>query len=491
MTQKATVTKLPIKAPVQDQGFFQALDAMENLIANLGTSNDSRMFTRYKEKFILNRVEIEAMYVENWLAGKGIDIIPDDMTREWRTINTSVKPDMVKEFSEFEEDLNVVGKFNEASKWARLYGGCGIILGIDSRQGGQPEEPLDIEFLGKDSLTHLTVIEAERLTYSGGPIITDPTNPRFGFPELYRIANTSQTIHHSRILFFDGLPLPYYLRERQRLAFWGAPVLRRVMETIINSDMGTNGIATLMTEASVDIIKYKGLTSFLAQPGGEEKIRSRFALMKLLKGINNTMLLDEEETFENHQQAFSGLSDLMEKFLAMVAGAFDIPVTRLVGTSAKGMSATGEGDLTNYYDNIRARQRREYNPQLRKLDAIMQRSLWGKEADEWGFSWNSLFQLTEKEIAEMENTRATRDKTYLETGVVDEHIVASQLYEDGTYSNIDQTFLDELEKQLEELAKEEEENKLLMAQQLKQPNDGDDEDEDEDGDDDEGDILEF
>lgn len=466
MSKTATVTNLPIKAAAPDQGFFQALDAMENLVASLGTGDDSRMFTRYKEKFIMNRAELEAMYVENWLAGKGIDIIPDDMTREWRTINTSVKPDRVKEFAEFEEDLNVVGKFNEASKWARLYGGCGIILGIDPMQGGQPEEPLDIERLGKDSLTHLTVIEAERLTFSGGPIIKDPLNPRFGFPEFYRIANTSQTIHHSRVLFFEGLPLPYYLRERQRLAFWGAPVLRRVMEAIVNSDMGTNGIATLMTEASVDIIKYKGLTSHLSQPGGEEKIRSRFALMKLLKGINNITLLDEEETYDNHQQSFSGLAELMEKFVALVAGAFDIPVTRLVGTSAKGMSATGEGDLTNYYDNIRARQRREYNPQLRKLDSIMQRSLWGEEAEEWGFTWNSLFQLTEKEIAEMENTRATRDKAYLDSGVVDELIVASQLYEDGTYSNIDQDFLDKLKTQLEELAKEEEENKLLGAQQI-------------------------
>ncbi len=458
MTNKVVQIK---PATVPDVNYFMALDAMENLVASIGSDSDKRMFTRYREKYIFSRAELEAMYIENWLAGKIIDVIPDDMTREWRTINTTEKPERVKEFEEFEEDLDVVNKFNESSKWARLYGGCGIILGIQESQGGPMDEPLDIELLGKGAIEHLTVIENERLTYTGAPIIIDPMDPDFGQPEFFRVASTSQTVHRSRILFFNGIPLPYYLRKRQRLAFWGAPVMRRVMEAVSNSDLGVNGVASLMSEASVDVIKYKGLTGFLSQPGGEEKVRARFNLMKLLKSLNNITLLDEEESYESHQQTFAGLSDLIDKYLALVAGAADIPVTRLVGTSAKGLNATGEGDLKNYYDNIRARQRREYNPQLRRLDSIMQRTLWGNEADEWSFTWDSLFQLTEKEIAEMENIRADRDTKHLAAGVIDELIVAGQLYEDGTYTNIDQEYLDKLEKVIEQLKKDQED---MLAQ---------------------------
>lgn len=452
--------KLATVTPINNSEFFHSLDAMENIVASLGTAADPRMYTRYREKYLLSRTELESMYVENWLAGKIVDVIPQDMTREWRTILTSEEPEKVKEFEEFEQEIGVPDKFFEASKWARLYGGCGIVMGIDPAQGFEMEVPLIIDTLGVGALTHLTVIEAERLNHAGTPLINDPTNPDFGKPEFYRIANTAEMVHRSRILFFNGLELPYHLRIRQRLAFWGAPVIQRVMEAITNSDLGVNGVASLMAEASVDIIKYKGLTAFLTQPGGEDKIRKRFALMKLLKSINNMTLLDSEEDFETHSQTFAGLGELIDKFLALVAGASDIPVTRLVGTSAKGLNATGEGDLKNYYDNIRARQNREYNPQLRRLDRVMQRTLWGGEPDTWSFKWDSLFQLTEEQIAVMENARADRDIKYLTNGVIDELVVASQLFEEGTYGNIDQKFLDDLKKLLDKLKKDKEENKF-------------------------------
>lgn len=451
-----------------NSGFFMALDAMENLVASLGTDTDKRLYTRYVEKYALSRRELEAMYAENWLAAKIVDVIPDDMTREWRQLNNNMDPARTKEFEHFEEDMQVALKFNEAAKWGRLYGGCGIILGIDEAQGGPPEEPLEIDFLGKDCLEFLTVVEAERLQQAGSPIVIDPTNPFFDRPEYYSVANGLHRIHRSRILFFEGIPLPHYMRQRQRLSYWGAPVLRRVMEAITNADLVFNGTSTLTSEASTDIIKYKGLTSFLAQPGGEEKIRARFSLMKLLKSLNNITLLDEEETFENHQQTFAGLSDLIDKFLAITAGAADIPVTRLVGTSAKGLNATGEGDLKNYYDNIRARQGREFSPQLRRLDAIMQRHLWGVEDENWGFTWNSLFQLNEKEIAELQNNRATRDQNYLNMGVIDELVIAEQLYEDDTYTTIDQEYLNKLKKDIEQARKDQEMMQKLMLEEQQQ-----------------------
>lgn len=437
----------------ENESFFQALDAFENLCANIGTSQDKRSHSTYTEKYHFSRATLEAMYAENWLFGKGIDIIPDDMTREWRTLGSSIDPEMTKEFLTFEEDLSVGMKFNTAMKWARLYGGCGIILGIDEAQGGPADTPLELDRLGKDCLTHITVIEAERLTWTGTTVINDPTSPHFDEPEFYYVPGSDQRIHRSRVLPFYGIRLPYYPRRRQRLAYWGAPVIRRVFEAVSNVDMTTGASASLVSEASNDVIKYKGLTAFLASKGGEEKIRSRFALMKLLKSVNNVTLLDEEETFENHQQSFSGLGDLLDRFMAIVAGAFDVPVTRLIGTAAKGLNATGEGDLKNYYDNIRAAQTTDFSPNLRTLDKIMQRSLWGQEQEDWSFTWDSLFQLSEEQLATVENVRADRDQKYINMGVIDELVVAKQLYEDGTYSNIDPEFLDGLEKVVEEAKK--------------------------------------
>lgn len=462
------------KVERMDQGFFHSLDALQNFMTNFGTGSDKRMHTEYTEQYQLDPRTLEALYIENWLAGKVVDIVPDDMTREWRLLDSSIDPKHKEEFIQFETDLGVAAKFNEASKWARLYGGSAIILGIDEAQGGPADRPLNVDRLGRNCLNHLTVIECERLQAVPDRMVLDPTQPGFGEPEYFMVPGSAMHIHRSRILPFYGLKLPYFTRQRQKFAYWGASVLRRVYESIVNADMTSAGASSLVSEASVDVIKYKGLTNFLLQPGGEEKIQARFALAKLLKSVNNVLLLDEDETFEQHQQTFSGLGDLLDRFLGVVAGAADIPATRFLGSAAKGLNATGEGDMKNYYDNVRAGQVREYNPNLRTLDKILQRSLWGQELPDWNYTWASLFQLSEKEQAEMENNRATRDKAYLETGVVDEMVVAKQLYEDGTYTNIDQKYLDKLQAAMDEAEELQKQNPMgLPADALELPEEDD------------------
>ena len=445
-----TLRKAPV-APISGE-FFKQLDALQNFVANFGTNSDKRMHTGYQEQYQLDDRTLEAMYIENWLAGKIIDIIPDDMTREWRVFDSSqADPAKVEAFIQFETDLDVVAKFNEAAKWGRLYGGAAIILGLDEAQAGPPDTPLNIDRLGKDCLTHLTVIECERLQAMPDYTQLDPTQPGFGEPEFYTLPNAKTfRIHRSRVLPFFGIKLPYYNRARQQHSYWGASVLRRVFEAIVNADMTTAGSASLVSEASVDVIKYKGLTNFLLQPGGEEKIQARFALAKLLKSVNNVTLLDEDETFEQHQQSFSGLGDLLDRYLGIVAGAADIPETRLLGSAAKGLNATGEGDIRNYYDNVRAHQKTDFGPKLRTLDKIMQRSLWGTEVKDWNYKWASLYQMSDAEKATAEQARSARDTAYLAAGVVDEHIVAQQLYEDGTYTNITPEYLETLAQAVKE-----------------------------------------
>lgn len=450
--QVARTTKLP-----EAGAFFKQLDALQNFVANFGTGSDRRNHTEYVEQYQLDDRTLEALYVENWLAGKIIDAVPDDMTREWRTFDASqASPAQVEAFIQLETDLDIPGLFNEAFKWARLYGGCGIVLGLDEAQAGPPDTPLNIDKLGKDCLTHLSVIECGRLQALPNWMQLDPTLPGFGEPEFYTLPNSGTfRIHRSRVLPFYGLKLPYYQKQRQTHAYWGASILRRVFEAIVNKDMTTAGTASLVTEASTDVIKYKGLTNFLLQPGGEEKIQTRFALAKLLKSVNNVMLLDEDESFEQHQQSFSGLSDVLNQFKGDVSGGASIPITRLYGEAASGLNATGEGDMKNYYDECKASQKTDFNPNLRVLDRVMQRSLWGKEVKDWNFKWAPLFQESNGEKATAEQARATRDTAYLTAGVVDEHIVAQQLYEDGVYTNITPEYLDKLKAAVEEANKAE------------------------------------
>ena len=61
-------------------------DSLENLVAELGTSQDKRSHSTFVNSKRLSadgmQEELNALYRTDWLAGKVVDIIPDDMTRE-------------------------------------------------------------------------------------------------------------------------------------------------------------------------------------------------------------------------------------------------------------------------------------------------------------------------------------------------------------------------------------------------------------------------
>ena len=60
-----------------------------------------------------------------------------------------------------------------------------------------------------------------------------------------------------------------------------------------------------------------------------------------------------------------------------MAGAAEIPATKLFGRSPQGMNATGESDLRNYYDMISSLQERQLRPALERLLPVMALSCWG------------------------------------------------------------------------------------------------------------------
>ena len=65
-----------------------------------------------------------------------------------------------------------------------------------------------------------------------------------------------------------------------------------------------------------------------------------------------------------------------------MAGAAEIPATRLFGRSPQGMNSTGESDLINYYERIAQLQETYLRPALERLLPVMEVSAFGYVAKE-------------------------------------------------------------------------------------------------------------
>lgn len=420
------------------------LDSLENLVAGLGAGTDKRVQSRFVNRKMMSadggQEELNAIYRTDWLAGKIVDIIPNDMVREWRTFVGDINPSTVEILEIAEAELALRNAFGSAHKWARLYGTAFILLVIDD--GLNPSQPVQLDRIKKGSLKHIKVIDRHRVSNSEVVPIQDPLNPKFGFPDFYRINETSVRIHHTRLIRFDGTELPF--DEFRRNNYNSDSVIERLYGPLLNHAIAADSAAAMIFETNVDIVKIRGLMDYIQTAEGESLIRKRFALASSMKSFNNMLLLDEQETFETKSNTFAGLPDLLDRFAQYLSSASDIPATRLLGQNASGLSATGEGDLKNYYDMIRSLQVSDYRPKLKQFDDILIRHLGLNPDDDYKFEFNSLFQMTDKEKSEIHLSRAQRDQIYLDNDIVTPKMVLKDLQQTDTYTNITDDDVDSL-----------------------------------------------
>ena len=183
-------------------------------------------------------------------------------------------------------------------------------------------------------------------------------------------------IHHSRVLRFVGRELPYM--ETVAENYWGASELEHIWDELQKRSATSANIAQLIFQANITTLKMGDLGEHLAY--GSDNLQSK--VMETLSNENRLrtsygiQLMSAEDSLETHSYSFSGLSDVYEAFMMDMAGAAEIPATKLFGRSPQGMNSTGEADLRNYYDMIAQMQERCLRPALEKLVPIMAISCW-------------------------------------------------------------------------------------------------------------------
>lgn len=437
-------------------------DGLENLVAGLGGNQAKRPHSRFKKRGHLateaSHEIFNALYREDGIAAKAVDIIPDDMCREWRRFTKDVEPDHVDLIEEEEKRLQLQFKINLALKWAGLYGTSYLALAIDD--GKAPTQAVDWDNIIE--LRHVNVFDRTQVTHGNVPIVRDPMDPNFGMPEFYRFNDSSILVHHSRIIRFEGKKLPY--REFEENNYVSDSVLAGLYDALMNFSTVSDAACEMVFGANVDVIQVEGLMNKLQTKQGEETLNKRFSLAARLKSFVNLMLLDSKETYSKHSNTFAGLPDLYDRYIQTIATIVDAPISRFAGVSAGGMSATGEGDEKNYFANIKAKQKLILAPVLNYIDLIIA-SANGIDSKSLSYEFNSLFSQTPTEKSTAELQDAQRDQLYYDMGIISEEIIAKDLRQKGVYDNLDDDHIEELEKGFDE----EEFNKTLGNAERNKP----------------------
>lgn len=404
------------------------IDTLLNLVSGLGSDRDKTRGNTFIGRE-LTQIELDNAYRFDWIARKVVRLPAYDMLRAGRSWQT--KKNNIEKIEAEEKRLGLYKQVLRAMIMGRLYGGAGLIVGAP----GRPEEPLDISSIPKGGLKWLYA--ASRYDLEISEIDRDLYSDYFGQPKFYELkAKTGRRakIHPSRVVRFLGNELPM---EGITSDHWSDSILNAVADAILNAGAAQQGIAGLVQEAKIDVIRIPGLMEHLSSDEYTQRLTQRFTYAAVAKSTSNALILDTEEEWDRKQINFTQLPDILKLYLNIAAGAADIPATRLLGTSPVGMNATGESDIRQYYDKIAGDQVAELKPTIEPLDLMIERSALGRNPTDIFYVFNPLWQMSEDEKAKIGKTKAETAKTWSESGLVPDTVmvemVENQIIEDSLY----------------------------------------------------------
>lgn len=434
-----------------------AKDAFQNTLARLGfampnvTEGAKYPLTRLTKNYNL----MTALYRNHWIIRRVIDTVAKDMIKNWVEFTSGITPEETDQLNKAIRKYGIKHKLIEALIWARLYGGSAALMIIDGEE--DLSTPLNIKDIMPGQFKGLIILDRWSGIYPQLTTVEDINSPDFGLPEYYMIQGEAHDagikIHHTRILRFIGDLLPLWEKEAE--SYWGASIVERLFDELKKRDNTSANIASLVFLSNLRVLKMQDYGQVLSINNAKAQ-KSLYETLQAQNILMNNMglyVLDKDDDFQVFNQSFNGLEDIYEKFMLDIAGAANIPATRLFGRSPQGMNSTGEGEETNYNNDIEQEQENSLRFQLDKLFPVMSMSVLGYVPDDLDFNFNPVETLSQKEIAERiyRSTEAVRG-AYTD-GIISQQIAMKELKHLGkrlgVFTNITDEDIDMASNELE------------------------------------------
>ena len=426
----------PVVTVADNQEKAVAQDGYTNSLAYLGEASVLSNANDYERHPISNNYELlTVMYRENWLAARIIDTPCEDMTRSWYSLASEIDQNKLDELAKLESKHSVKQEITNAIRWGRLYGGSAAVIVIKGQED-MLSEPLDYDMLQPGCFRGLIVVDKVRGIYPSTDLEDDMDDPEFGYPRSYQVViddetGNTVTIHHSRLLLFRGRQLP--IDEEENADYWGASELEHVYEELQKRNSSSANIAQLIFQANVAALKISDYGEVLGMgtPQQKQHIYQTIQEMNRLRTSFGLALMGTEDSYEQHPYSFAGVAEVYETFMMDMAGAAEIPATKLFGRAPQGMNATGESDMKNYYEVISQQQERILKPALEKLLPVMAMSLWGEIPEDMEIVFEPLGTTTPSERAEIMGQASNPIIQAYSAGLLTQRMALLELRESG------------------------------------------------------------
>lgn len=381
-------------------GNLSLFSGWQNPLTYVGTSRDKSQAWTYRRRYWSDLV------LEDFADAFGSDDVvhaiatrtPEEMlSRGWEIFQGDQRREDLEE-ALGPDNLGLDRHLLHALTWERLFGGGVLLLGAeDGRPRTDPLSEHDVrevyftpDLERRDVLGNVQRDKVLRLRFAGGTV----------------------AVHRSRLLLFKGTEAP-----RQEASYrqgWGIGAVEYAWREIAAFNSTWAEFRALLADGNQSVLYMQGLLDLLSNEDGAANLQTRVAEIDRCRSILRSLVLDADgEKFERIATNMTGYSDAVERAFERLAMATRTPLTILVGTPPKGLNATGESDLTIYYDRVERERKKTAERAILKIARLVAISK-GTNPDNLRVEWPPFWQPTAEQRAANEKTKSETTRTRIE-----------------------------------------------------------------------------
>lgn len=436
-------------------------DRYGNELSATGIPNDRvQSFTNYGySNDTLNWTLWLSLYNDSWVFRRAIDKPSQDVVNCGFSIQGDQDYSII--YKQFEKHKS---KLIELVMWGALFGGSIAVMMFDGISDEEMSHPLHkSQIVGKTMKLYVT----DRW-YGVGENFTQTVKSMkdidFGTPVSYNVTfadGHACTVHHSYILRYEHRTAPRLIKNGQ-LQGWGYAEGAHILNELSRDDQLKSAVTSLVNKSLIEVIKMKGMKGIFmgADKGNEEQLMKRLEMVNWGRTFNSLTFLDTEDDYQQYNfSGVTGLADLMEKNMRLIAAALEMQGI-LYGDLDGGFSADTVA-MQRYAIVVKNRCDTYFRPVLYKFLKVLfiQAGLDDKNIS---FEFNSINQSQENKDKSAAIADYTRSLTELvNNGVISKYQMAISMKE---FINKNQVSIQFDEERLNMLKYEEE---MLILQSYK------------------------
>lgn len=352
------------------------------------------------------------------------DVIAKEMTRKWIKLEVKDEDDKSDKLEVIEKAMRrhrLRAKFRLAALQDGLFGRSQIYIDVKTPSGmlawADPDELKSILVkspakIAKGSLVGFKVIDPVWTT----PYLYNSDNPMR--PDFYKPTSwfvLGRQVHSSRLLNIVSREVPDLLKPSYN--FGGMSMTQLAIPYVNNWLKTRQAVANLIDGFSVPLFSTNMASILGGDPGTD--VFGRVDLFNRMRTNRGAWAIDKEsEDFRFENVPLSGLDALQNQSLEQLSVVSGIPLVKLMGISPSGLNATADGEIRVFYDDMHSAQEAVFRDPLQTCLEMIQLSEFGEIDPDITFSFVPLWQMSEKELAEVRKLDAETGAVLIESGAI-------------------------------------------------------------------------